>query len=210
MAPELIETLLVDAEGEIPLLARHLARLQATCAALGYPCDGNAVERDLRMAAVSLVTPGPHRLRLLLDRAGRRHIQTAALAALAPGQQVMLSDQVLDAREPLLRYKTTHRPWYADATAWLAAHPGVFDMLFLNQRGELCEGSRTNVYLQLRGVWYTPPPDSGCLLGVQRAELLNSERAHERVLTLEDLHAADGIRVSNALRGWFDVTLRVG
>jgi len=208
MPPELIETLLADAEGEIPLLARHLARLQAASAALGYPCDGGAVERDLRMAAAALATPGPHRLRLLLDRAGRRHIQAAALPALAPGQQAMLSDQVLDAREPLLRYKTTHRPWYADATAWLAGHSGVFDLLFLNQRGELCEGSRTNVYLQVRGVWYTPPTDSGCLPGVQRAELLDSGRVQERVLTLDDLRAARGIRLSNALRGWFDVTLR--
>jgi len=207
MAPELIETLLVDAEGEMPLLARHLARLQASCAALDYPCDSNAVERDLRMAAVSLVTPGPHRLRLLLGRTGHRHIQTAPLPALPAGLQAMLSDQTLDSREPLLRYKTTHRPWYADATAWLATHPAVFDMLFLNQRGELCEGSRTNVYLQVRGVWYTPPADSGCLPGVQRAELLESGQAHERVLTVADLHAAQGMRLSNALRGWFDVTL---
>jgi len=207
MPPELIETLLADADGEIPLLQRHLARLRAASEALGYSCDIQGIERDLRVAAVSLATPGPHRLRLLLDRAGRRHIQATPLPALASGQQAMLSDQTLDAREPLLRYKTTHRPWYADATAWLAANPGVFDLLFLNQRGELCEGSRSNVYLQVRGVWYTPPPDSGCLPGVQRAELLDSGRAHERVLTLDDLHAAQGIRLSNALRGWFDVTL---
>jgi len=210
MPPELIETLLADAESEIPLLPRHLERLQAASDALGYPCDALAIERDLRMAAAALMTPGPHRLRLLLDRAGRRHIQTAALPPLAPGQQVMLSDQPLDAREPLLRYKTTHRPWYADAAAWLAAHPGVFDLLFLNQRGELCEGSRSNVYLQVRGVWYTPPIESGCLPGVQRAELLDSGRAQERVLTLDDLHAADGVRLSNALRGWFDVELHAG
>lgn len=208
MGPELIETLVVDAEGDIPLLARHLTRLQTTCAALDYPWAGDATEHALRTAATTLAAPGPHRLRLLLDRWGQRSIQAAPLPALAPGQQAMLSDQVLDAREPLLRYKTTHRPWYADANAWLQAHPEVFDLLFLNQRGELCEGSRTNVYLQLRGAWYTPPCDSGCLPGVQRAQLLDSGQAQERVLTLDDLHAAQGIRLSNALRGWFDVTLR--
>jgi len=211
MLPELIETLLVDADGDMPLLPRHLARLQATCAALDYPWDGQAIERALRTAAAALATArGPHRLRLLLDRAGHRGIQVAPLPPLPAGQQAMLSDQVLDAREPLLRYKTTHRPWYADATAWLAAHPEVFDLLFLNQRGELCEGSRTNVYLQVRGVWYTPPLASGCLPGVQRAQLLDSGQAHERVLTLDDLHAAQGMRLSNALRGWFDATLRAG
>ena len=207
MTPELIETVLADANGEIALLAGHLQRLGASCEALGYPYDAQAIERDLRIAAVSLATPGPHRLRLLLDRHGHRHIQTAPLPVLPAGQLVMLSDQVLDADEPLLRYKTTHRPWYANAAAWLARHPAVFDLLFLNQRGELCEGSRTNVYLLLDGAWYTPPVSSGCLPGVQRARLLETADVRERVLTLEDLHAAQGMRLSNALRGWFDVSL---
>jgi 4-amino-4-deoxychorismate lyase len=43
---------------------------------------------------------------------------------------------------------------------------------------------------------------------VQRAELLDTGRVEERVLTLADLHAAEEIRLSNALRGWFPVTLR--
>jgi len=207
--PELIETMLVDEERNIPLLPRHLARLEASCAALDYPWAGApAIERALSTATLALATPGMHRLRLLLNRTGQRTIQTAQLPGLSSPQYVMLSDQALDADEPLLRYKTTYRPWYAETTHWLAAHPEVFDLLYLNQRGELCEGSRSNVYLLVRGVWYTPPVSSGCLPGVQRAELLEHEQAHERVLTLRDLQQADGIRLSNALRGWFDVELR--
>ena len=110
--------------------------------------------------------------------------------------------------EPLLRYKTTYRPWYTKTIEWLPAHPHIFDLVYLNERGELCEGSRSNVYLRLDGDWYTPPVDSGCLPGVQRAELLDTGNVSERVLTLADLHAADEIRLSNALRGWFKVTLR--
>ena len=209
MSPELIETMLVDADGTIPLLPRHLARLEASCKALDYPWESvQVIERALYTAVLALATPGAHRLRLLLNRTGHRTIQTAPLPALSSRQYVMLSDEVLDADEPLLRYKTTYRPWYADATSWLTVRPEVFDLLYLNQRGELCEGSRSNVYLLIRGVWYTPPVTSGCLPGVQRAEVLEREQAHERVLTLQDLHDAGGIRLSNALRGWFDVTLR--
>src|SRR5690606_41434134 len=61
MTPELIETVLADANGEIALLAGHLQRLGASCEALGYPYDAQAIARDLRIAAVSLATPGPHR-----------------------------------------------------------------------------------------------------------------------------------------------------
>src|SRR5690606_9417273 len=115
--PELIETMLVDEERNIPLLPRHLARLEASCAALDYPWDGvPAVERAVSTATLALATPGMHRLRLLLDRTGQRTIQAASLPALSSSQYVMLSDQALDADEPLLRYKTTYRPWYAEAT----------------------------------------------------------------------------------------------
>lgn len=209
MSPQLIETMRVQADGAIPLLRRHLARLQASCAALGFTWPGvQEVERKVYDAISMLSTTGAHRLRLLLDRGGRQSIQTALLPPLAGPQHVRLSDTVLEADEPLLRFKTTYRPWYAEAAHWLQAHPDVFDFLYLNTRGELCEGSRSNVYLLRRGVWYTPPVSVGCLPGVQRAALLDLGKAHERVLTMEDLHNADGIRISNALRGWMDVTWR--
>lgn len=208
MQPELIETILVDAQGRVPLLKRHLERLEASCHALDYSWGGMAVEADIMIAALGLSTPGEHRLRLLVARDGKRSIQVAPLPALPPHQDVMLSPDIVSSNEPLLRYKTTHRPWYVNAIEWLPLHPDVFDLLFLNERGELCEGSRSNVYLRLGDNWYTPPVDSGCLPGVQRAELLATGMVEERVLTLADLHEADGVRVSNALRGWLDVTLR--
>ncbi|KOF52420.1 MULTISPECIES: aminotransferase class IV family protein [unclassified Achromobacter] len=208
MQPELIETILVDADLGIPLLARHLARLERSCKALDYDWGGPEVGQDIMVAALSLTTPGPHRLRLLVARDGSRHIQTAPLPPLPPGQEVMLAPEALDSAEPLLRYKTTYRPWYTKTIEWLPAHPRVFDLLYLNERGELCEGSRSNVYLLLGGDWYTPPVASGCLPGVQREELLERGQATERVLTLDDLREASEIRLSNALRGWFPVTLR--
>jgi 4-amino-4-deoxychorismate lyase len=208
MQPELIETILVDAERRVPLLARHLKRLEASCKALGYGWGGRAVEADIMITALGVSTPGPHRLRLLVARDGSRSIQTAPLPPLPAVQEAMLAPEALRSSEPLLRYKTTYRPWYTKTIEWLPSHPHIFDLLYLNERGELCEGSRSNVYLRLDGDWYTPPVDSGCLPGVQRAELLDTEQVEERVLTLADLHAADEIRLSNALRGWFPVVLR--
>ena len=208
MQPELIETILVDAERRVPLLARHLHRLEHSCKALGYTWGGNAVQSDIMIAALSLNTPGAHRLRLLVARDGSRHIQTAMLPPLPAVQEIMLAPEALRSSEPLLRYKTTYRPWYTKTIEWLPAHPHIFDLVYLNECGELCEGSRSNVYLRLDGDWYTPPVDSGCLPGVQRAELLDTGNVSERVLTLADLHAADEIRLSSALRGWFTVTLR--
>ena len=98
-------------------------------------------------------------------------------------------------------------PWYTKTIEWLPSHPHLFDLLYLNERGELCEGSRSNVYLRLGEHWYTPPVDCGCLPGCSAPSCWKPAR-RRKVLTLADLHAADGIRLSNALRGWIDVTLR--
>ncbi|WP_144636611.1 aminotransferase class IV family protein [Bordetella genomosp. 13] len=207
MRPELIETMLVTSGRRIPLLHRHLTRLRTSAQALQYPCEPEAIEADVRAAASMALAPGPHRLRLLLNSAGDRTVQASPLPELGSAQAVMLSSDPLDPAEPLLRHKTTHRPWYEASTAWLARHPDVFDVLYLNTRGELCEGTRSNVYLKLGGQWFTPAAGSGCLPGVQRAELLDQGTVQERTLTAAMLRQAEAIRVSNALRGWFDVTL---
>jgi branched-subunit amino acid aminotransferase/4-amino-4-deoxychorismate lyase len=58
------------------------------------------------------------------------------------------------------------------------------------------------------GEWLTPPLSSGLLGGVLRTHLLETAQAKEAILTPSDLTAdKTSIRLSNALRGWFDVTL---
>ncbi|MDO9023483.1 aminotransferase class IV, partial [Zwartia sp.] len=87
-------------------------------------------------------------------------------------------------------------------------HPDYFDLIFLNERGELCEGSRSNIYVFKKGEWLTPPLSSGLLGGVLRTELLETDQVREAILTPSDLTTDDApIRLSNALRGWFEVRL---
>lgn len=201
----LIETLRVDGDGAVPLLDGHLARLARSAAALGYACDTAAIRHAIGERARALPRGSAHRMRLLLDGAGHPSLETAVLPPLSALPGVALASERLDAAQLLLRHKTTHRPWYAQATAWLAAHGDCFDLLYANSRGELCEGSRSNVYLLRDGRWLTPPVESGLLPGVQRAALLAAGSAEIATLTLDDLAGAAGIRLSNALRGWFDV-----
>jgi len=206
MSPQLIETIRIDRQGHIPLLERHLARLAASSSALGYACVEAHVRRAIEAACASLTRDSEHRLRLLLDCHGKLTTTTAPLPALAATPRVALAPQRLPAETRWLRHKTTHRPWFDAATDWLAQHPDYFDLIFFNDQGQLCEGSRSNVYVWLDNVWCTPPVTCGLLPGVQRGEILASGQAVERCLTHADLRRAQGIRVSNALRGWFAVT----
>ena len=203
---ELIETLRL-VEGVYPLMVLHLQRIESSALALGFACDLSAISE--RLAAVAReCRDGAHRVRLTLAHDGRLSVPHAKMPADEQQWQIVVADEALDGDGYLLRHKTTARSRYEGVVAILAATPAVFDAIFCNTRGEVCEGARSNVYVERDGVLLTPPVSSGLLPGVMRRHLLESGRAVERVLYREDLLTAPAIYLSNALRGLFPVSLR--
>ncbi len=55
-----------------------------------------------------------------------------------------------------------------------ARRAGATEAIFANTRGELCEGTGTNVFLEHDGALVTPPLASGCLAGITRALLMEA------------------------------------
>ena len=104
--------------------------------------------------------------------------------------------------DALLLRKTTRRAEFDRAWREAEAQRG-FDMLFFNERGELTEGGRSNVFVKIEGRWWTPPLSSGLLPGVMRGVLLDDAAfaAGERVLTRADVLNAEALLICNALRG---------
>ena len=205
---ELIETMRADSQGQIPMLAGHLQRLQASALNLGFNWPGHvAVDQEIQTALLKMTTSTEStRVRLLMTPDGQLHITTAPLPALQTRPLVALASLTLDSHEALLQHKTTQRPWYDPTTQWLAAHHDFFDLIFLNERAELCEGSRSNIYIKQNNGWVTPPLACGLLGGVMREHLLSTHQVREAVLTRTDFeHPAASLRLSNGLRGWFDV-----
>lgn len=210
---DLIETMRADAQGVIDLWDLHMARLRDSAQALSYPPISVAqvqsqVQEALQVAEKNLEsgsTPSQWRVRLLLSTTGQITVAAYPLAPLTQPQRVAFSEVTLQSDERLLQHKTTFRPWYESATAWLANHTEFFDVIFCNERGELCEGTRSNVYVYDDGQWFTPPKRCGLLGGVWRAHLLQTGQVQERVIRCEDLTPQTSLRLSNGLRGWFDV-----
>jgi len=198
---QLIETLRRE-NGAYPRLAGHLARLRRSAAWFGFPLDEDALLEVLARQPVE----GIWRVRLTLDKAGQLAVQSFALAdAPAAPRLARLAPQRIDASDPLRRHKTTARALYDAALRDLPADDPVFDLVFLNERGEVAEGARSNVFVERNGIWLTPPLSSGALPGVLRAELLASGQAREAVLLADDLMA--GFWLGNALRGLIPVRL---
>ncbi len=80
---------------------------------------------------------------------------------------------------------------------------GCDEVVFLNSKGELTEGTRTNLFVELDGRLFTPALACGLLPGTLREELLDLPRAaaSEAILTPQDLLALDRIYLGNSVRG---------
>lgn len=143
---------------------------------------------------------GPLRCRLTLDPSGVFDLTTAPFPAPLKVMRFKIADVALCSSDVWLKHKTTRRKLYDDARA--ALPDGVDELVFLNERGEVCEGTITNISITTcDGERLTPPLKSGCLPGVYRQSRLNKGLLREEVLTLDDLRAARGINLVNSLRG---------
>lgn len=185
---KLIETLLWDG-AEFPRLALHAARMARGAAALGWPFDPAAFD-----AALAAPPAGPARVRLTADRAGRPEAQFQPLPPAKPLWRVALSPLRLSSADPWLRLKTTRRPAYDAARA--ALPPDIDELVFLNERGEVCDGTITTVFFDRGQGMRTPPLSSGLLPGVLRESLA----CPEEVLRAEDLPRVR-LWAGNSLRG---------
>ncbi|MFQ6018939.1 MAG: aminodeoxychorismate synthase component I [Kiloniellaceae bacterium] len=200
----LIETLRWRADGEYFLLERHLERLAGSAARFGFRCDLDHIRRSLEELAAGF-GPGVFRVRLLLDEDGR--IALSATEITLPSPETVLgyvvSDRPADRGDPLVYHKTTWRELYDGEFARLRAQTGCDEVLFLNDRGELTEGSRTNLFIERNGRLITSPVSCGLLDGTLRRALFDdpSTRIEERPLTPADLAAAERIFLGNSVTG---------
>jgi len=199
---ELFETLHASRDYGCRQQERHLARLAASCAYFGFIWDADAARAALQAACAARPDDVPFRLRLALRQDGQFTVQSGALTVLPDTVNILLAPDATTADDLFLRHKSSVRARY-DA-AWRAAEAqGGFDMLFFNERGELTEGGRSNVFVRLDGRWHTPPLSCGLLPGVQRAAMLADPawNAQEAIITRAMLAQAEAIVVCNALRG---------
>jgi para-aminobenzoate synthetase/4-amino-4-deoxychorismate lyase len=122
--------------------------------------------------------------------------------------RLLLAKQPMQSQDVFLRHKTTLRRRYD--LAWQAAEKnGAFDTLFVNEKSQVTEGGRSNLFVCRDGQWLTPPLSEGVLPGIMRGLLLDDPtmNAREAVLTLEDLRVAERIMVCSSLRGSLPATV---
>ena len=82
-----------------------------------------------------------------------------------------------------------------------AMREGFDEPLFLNSRGEVCEGATTNIFFVREGRIATPPVGCGMLLGITRAYVMDRFDVEERIIRPEDMEDYEGCFITNSLMG---------
>jgi para-aminobenzoate synthetase / 4-amino-4-deoxychorismate lyase len=194
---ELFETFLLE-NGVLLRLEAHLERLRESARFFGFIYNEPPIRQTL-LGAAGTAGKDRYRVRLTLNGIGEAAAQVYPLPVLPTQLSFVIAAETTKSTDPLLRHKTTARKLYDDHLARLKSQ--VFDALFFNEKGELTEGARSNIFLIKNGVWYTPRIESGVLRGIMRQEVLSTCPVREQALYYEDLMSADAVYLANSLRG---------
>ena len=162
-------------------LTRHLARLERSAAGMGMATLDLRKVRD-GVDAVLAASPDAGRLRITVTDgvgplgSGRSDgpqtvVVAATEAVVVPTGRAARSPWTRNENSAVAGLKTTS---YAENVVALAdaIGKGADESVFANTAGDLCEGTGSNVFLELDGELVTPPLSVGCLAGITRELLL--------------------------------------
>ncbi|MGL4397214.1 MAG: chorismate-binding protein, partial [Hyphomicrobium sp.] len=199
---QLIETMLYEPGKGIWLSDRHRKRLQASASYFGFVFDDAAWHARIG-DAVREKSDTRLRVRSVLDEDGSVTVTVTPLPDVDPKavMRYVLSDARVSSHDLWLYHKTTRRDLYDREWQHFADTLGADEVIYLNERGELAEGSRTSIFVKRGDMLITPPLSSGLLPGTLREELIATGKAEEGVLTLDDLQRSDHVFLGNSVRG---------
>ena len=210
----LFETIRV--EEKVPkFYKKHIKRLSTSADFFGISCDSDyleeIVQKEINHARIN--KQDIFRLRINLSSKGSFSLELHPLKEIEADPKIFWAAELLgkklsitDSSDPTFYHKTTNRNVYD--LAWKEAEKrGGFDGIFVNEKGEVTEGGRSNILIKNGDYWKTPPLNSGLLPGIMRATLLEDKGMSlcEVPLTPRDIISAESVYVCNSLRGLIKV-----
>ena len=141
------------------------------------------------------------KIRLSLAKWGKIKIDVSDILKPSKDISVIISQNKINSTDKFRYFKTTNRKLYDDEYA-LYNSKGFYEVLYQNEKDEIAEGSRTNIFYRKGTNWFTPALNSGLLPGIYRKYFIERHSdISERNIKIEDLIEADELLLTNALRG---------
>ena len=204
----LIETMRAEG-GRVPLLDRHLDRLERSAAVLGLAPMPSREEVIAGVQAVVAAVGGRARVRVTATPAPTLLVEAVPLASGDAGDErgsTAVSLRGAWTGDPLAEHKTLSRAGLRRAER-IARSATADDALLLDADGRLGEAAGANVYCVIGGEVITAPA-RGLLAGVARSLVLDLAQVREEPLSERDWRGADEIFATSAVRG-IDAIVRV-
>ena len=178
-------------------LEAHKLRLKKAAKALSYPFDETSFATSLLLLKIVKTA---QRVRLTLNSNGIFNLTHSGYVDIK-ALKFSISKYALSPKVQASSHKISHRHFYDAERERVKALTGADEVVFLNEKNELCEGSFTSLFIEKDGQLFTPPLSAGLLPGILRAEFLETRQALEKTITVDDLNSADKIYLGNSLRG---------
>ncbi|OEU52689.1 MAG: hypothetical protein BA872_08755 [Desulfobacterales bacterium C00003060] len=211
----LFETFRVYKDRRLAFVEDHLDRMAGGSSFFALPFSKKKAADTLESALaeiphntearlrLSLISFGDHGLEKTTFQTSWEPLQEEVRPWESSGVTLALGPFQRFSRSPLVRFKTTSYLENIHVFTW-ARGQGFFDALFTNERGEITEGSITNIFFLNKGRIFTPPVDAGLLPGVTRKQIIKVARTigislTESTVMLEDLNRFDGAFVTNSV-----------
>ena len=216
----LIETLvwqpqMSDSRGNegFPLLEMHLDRLEKSARFFGFSYPEDLIMHMLNELSAKLGSKhGRQRkkfkIRCTLGSSGRFAITDVdELHEIKSPVLVDISSRRVDPQDIFLYHKTSRRKLF-NLERTRIEKIGLFDTMLLNNRGEITQGTITNIFVDIGAdKMLTPAVECGLLPGILREKMLKEGRAEEAVLHPVDIHDARAVYVGNSVRGLMEIRL---
>jgi para-aminobenzoate synthetase/4-amino-4-deoxychorismate lyase len=190
---DLIETMRFEPAAGILRLEHHLDRMASSAVAFGFECDRHQLRDRLHESIFNLDRLS--KIRLMVSRHGAQAVEIRPLEDVTEWR-VGVVPLPVDAGDFRLRHKMSDRTFYDDARR---GRPDCDEVVFVGTDGLLTEGSITALFVERDGKLLTPRLETGLLPSILRRELIESGKALEADLRIDDL--SDGFWVGNSLRG---------
>jgi para-aminobenzoate synthetase/4-amino-4-deoxychorismate lyase len=162
----------------------HFNRMKTSAKKLGFSWNEKIETLKIQEGKV---------LRVVLHKDGSFEVEYKDLPAKIINPKIKVGRKT-NSNNPFLYHKTSIR---------CSAPQDCFDEIAINEKGEVTEGTFTNIGILKGGKYYTPPVSCGLLAGTKRAQL----GWEEKILFLKDLQDADKIFCFNSVRGVVEVEL---
>lgn len=204
-------------DGKIFAITLHWRRLVRSCEVLGIQPPPRDAFHDAMQTTLNASSLRDARVRFTVSSgegpqgSGRGGAGPTLCCVAAPApvygetEAVVTVPWTRNERGALAGVKSTSYAENVIALAHAKQH-GAGEAIFTNTRGELCEGTGTNVFIIRGDAVQTPPLSSGCLAGVTRALVIGLCRTHgipllEEVLPGSALAEADEAFLTSTTRG---------